>query len=143
MNWGYKILFVYLAFITGILFMVFRSTGEKTDLVAPDYYEQELKYQDKIDQAGRTASLSSPLQYNIANGRLSISFPGDFKGKTLEGNIILYCPSDKRKDLRQPFMVMDETVSLGLPGHYAGMFELQVSWKSDGNTYYYEKKIFI
>lgn len=143
MNWGYKILFVYLAFITGILFMVFRSTGEKTDLVAPDYYEQELKYQDKIDEVGRTASLSSPLLYNIANGSLSISFPGDFKGKTLEGNIILYCPSDKQKDLKQPFMVMDEPVSIALPGHYAGMFELQVSWKSDGNTYYYEKKIFI
>jgi len=143
MNWGYKILFVYLAFISGILFMVFRSAGEKTDLVAPDYYAQELKYQDKIDQSQRTASLSSPLQYSIANGRLNIIFPGDFKGKSLEGSIVLYCPADKRKDLEQPFTVQDEAASLALPVGYAGLFELQVSWKAEGNTYYFEKRVFI
>jgi len=143
MNWGYKILFVYLAFIAGILFMVFRSSGEKTDLVAPDYYAQELKYQEKIDEARRTESLTSPLQYSMENGQMRISFPADFKGKKLDGSITLYCPSDKGKDLRQAFAIQDEPVFLVIPKGYAGLFELRVSWQADGNTYYFEKRIFI
>ena len=50
MNWGYKILLVYLIFILGILFMVFKSSTQKTDLVTTDYYAKELKYQEKIDE---------------------------------------------------------------------------------------------
>jgi len=38
MNWGYKILFVYIAFVAGILAMVFGSSSQKVDLVTPDYY---------------------------------------------------------------------------------------------------------
>ena len=49
MNWGYKILFVYIAFIAGILLMVFKSSTQKRDLVTADYYAKELKYQERID----------------------------------------------------------------------------------------------
>ena len=45
MNWGYKILTVYIIFIAGILFLVFKSSNQNQDLVTKDYYEQELKYQ--------------------------------------------------------------------------------------------------
>ena len=61
MNWGYKILFVYIAFVAGILAMVFGSSSQKVDLVTPDYYAKELKYQDKIDELGRVAALSAPV----------------------------------------------------------------------------------
>ena len=33
MNWGYKILFVYLAFAAGIAFLAIKSMNEKMDLV--------------------------------------------------------------------------------------------------------------
>jgi hypothetical protein len=61
MNWGYKILFVYAIFITGILFMVFKSATQKMDLVTPDYYAKELKYQEKIDESNRVNALSEEL----------------------------------------------------------------------------------
>ena len=50
MNWGYKILMVYVIFIAGILLLVFKSSSQNQDLVTEDYYEQELKYQQKIDE---------------------------------------------------------------------------------------------
>jgi hypothetical protein len=60
MNWGYKILFVYLAFVAGILLMVFKSSIQKRDLVTPDYYAKELKYQQRIDAVKKTQALSAP-----------------------------------------------------------------------------------
>jgi hypothetical protein len=49
MSWGTKIAFLYLSFATMIGVMVYKSVTQSVDLVAPNYYEQELKYQDKID----------------------------------------------------------------------------------------------
>ena len=56
-NWGYKITVFYLVFIAGIMYLVIQSSRQKMDLVTTDYYAQELKYQDKIDQSKRAGEL--------------------------------------------------------------------------------------
>ena len=43
LSWGYKIMFVYTAFVAGIGFLAFKANNEKFDLVTKDYYDQELK----------------------------------------------------------------------------------------------------
>ena len=58
MSWGYKILGVYLVFVTGIVFLVIKSSNQKVDLVTKDYYEQELMYQDKINETARASKLT-------------------------------------------------------------------------------------
>ena len=57
LSWGYKIAFVYIIFVAGIGFLVFKASSQKFDLVTKDYYDQELKYQEVIDQAANTAML--------------------------------------------------------------------------------------
>ena len=143
MNWGYKILFVYIAFVAAMLFLVFKASFQKDDLVTEDYYAQELKYQQKIDQMERTNALSAQLQYVYSNGSLKINFPKDFNGKALTGNIVLYCPSDEKKDIRQDFSIQNNTLSVPVPVNYKGAFELHINWQSGGQQYYYEKKIYI
>ncbi|MBL0145087.1 MAG: FixH family protein [Chitinophagaceae bacterium] len=81
MNWGYKILIVYGAFVAGILFMVFKSSTSKMDLVTTDYYAKELKYQDKIDEKGRTNALSEEVKYELADNKIIVHLPKDFAGK--------------------------------------------------------------
>jgi len=90
MNWGTKILIVYVVFIAGILLMVFKSSIQKTDLVTTDYYAKELKYQEKIDEMNRVSALSAPLEYVIKDNLLIIQFPKDFAGKKLVGEAVLY-----------------------------------------------------
>ena len=143
MNWGYKILVVYIVFITGIVFMVIRSSTEKTDLVTSDYYAQELKYQEKIDQQNRSNALSAPLTYEVKEQELLIHFPSDFKGKKIEGDVRLYCPSDEKKDIEQNFAIDDLVANLPIRQQKKGLYELHVSWVVDGLNYYYQKKIFI
>ena len=63
MNWGYKILTVYIIFIAGILLLVFKSSTQNQDLVTKDYYEQELKYQQVIDATERANALSSEVKF--------------------------------------------------------------------------------
>ena len=143
MNWGNKILIVYIVFVLGIVFMVFKSSTQKTDLVTTDYYAKELKYQDKIDEMNRVQALSASVGFVIKDNELIIQFPKDFAGKKITGEAVLYCPSDENKDLKINFSVQDEPVKIKIPATNKGLHELHLSWQDGGITYYFEKKIFI
>jgi hypothetical protein len=143
MSWGYKIIIVYSVFVAGILFMVFRSSGQKTDLVTTDYYAKELKYQEKIDEVSRANALSEVLRYEIKGNLLLLYFPKDFTGQKITGTAELYCPSDEDKDVKKEFIVQDAAVEVIIKPANKGQHELHISWQAGGLTYYFEKKIFI
>jgi len=143
MNWGYRILIVYAVFVTGIMFLVFKSSSQKMDLVTSDYYAKELKYQQKIDETNRVSALSAPLVCEIKDGELNIVFPKDFTGKNITGEAVLYCPSDEDNDAVQKFDIRDAALIVALPAVKKNAYELHLSWQVDGWNYYFEKKIII
>ena len=143
MNWGKKILIVYIVFVLGIVFMVYKASTQNTELVTTDYYAKELKYQDKIEEGKRVSALSAPVDCNIKDNAVIIQFPKDFAGRQLTGDAVLYCPSDEKKDVKKKFTLKDEPLQLQIPAGNRGLYELHLSWKDGGVTYYFEKKIFI
>jgi nitrogen fixation protein FixH len=143
MSWGYKILLVYGIFVAGILFMVVKSSSQKIDLVTTDYYAKELKYQEKIDEAGRTNALSESLQYTVKDNLLQVHFPKDFAGKKISGIAELYCPSNEDRDVKTAFTIRDTALQMVIPAMNKGQYELHISWQVAGVSYYFEKKIFL
>jgi hypothetical protein len=143
MSWGYKILIVYGIFVAGIMFMVFRSSSQKMDLVTTDYYAKELKYQDDINATENANALSESVRYEIKDNQVVLHFPKDFSGKKITGNAVLYCPSDENKDIKQDFSLQNIPLIMQLTTHSKGQFELHISWQADGVSYYFEQKIFI
>lgn len=143
MNWGHKIIVVYAVFISGMLFLAFKSTEQHIQLVTEDYYAKELVYQQKIDEVKRTAALSAPLEVTFNSQTLTIIFPKDFLAKKITGSVTLYCPSDETKDLHQSFVVNDKKLVMLMLGTKQGLHYVKLSWKADGINYYYEKKIII
>jgi len=143
MNWGYKILFVYIVFMSGILLAVYKSSTQKLDLVTTDYYAKELKYQERIDAVKRTGALSAPIKYEMVNQQMIIHFPKEFSGKQISGSILLYCPSDNNKDLQENFSTATGGFIVALPAKNKGAYEIQLSWQADGNNYYFENKVIL
>lgn len=143
MNWGYKILIAYLVFVAGIVYLVFRSSSEKIDLVTKDYYAEEIQYQKKIDETKRTNALSSPIRYEVEDDQLMIKFPADFKGKRIQGEMMLYCPSDANKDLKTGFNITDSVFYFKVPTNNKGLHQLQLTWTVDTLKYYFEEKLFL
>jgi hypothetical protein len=143
MNWGYKILFVYIAFVGGIMLMVFKSSTQKRDLVTADYYAKELKYQERIDAKKRTQALSEPVKMEIISEQLVISFPKEFSGKKIDGTALFYCPSDNGNDKEQSFSTAAGTVTVPMPKKNKAAYELQLGWQADGNSYYIQNKLAI
>ncbi len=140
-NWGHKIAFVYLAFVGGIVFLVIKASGEKFDLVTKDYYGEELKYQQVIDESSNTARLSAPVTISKNNGALTIHFPEEMRGKEKEIDFYLYYPADASKDFRRSLNSDQQEIIQSLPKSISGNYDLKLSWRTDSLKYYYEQKI--
>lgn len=141
-NWGYRITIVYLAFAVGIMIMVYMTSQQNRDLVSEDYYEQELAYQKVIDRSANTAALSSPVNINIHENKLSIDLPQEFKSVVSKGEWILYYAADKEKDMSGTFSTLDGKYQIPVPKKTKGQYLLKLEWEAGSNHYYFEKTIF-
>ena len=135
-------MFVYIAFVAGMGFLVFKASSQKFDLVTKDYYDQELKYQQVIDQAANSSRLSAPVTIERNEGELKISFPDEMKNKKKLVDFYLYYAADAKKDFRKSFELNENELVQALPVGMKGMYELKLSWESEGVKYYFEQKLF-
>jgi hypothetical protein len=142
-NWGYKITVFYLVFIAGIMYLVIQSSRQKMDLVTTDYYAQELKYQDKIDQLKRADGLSESIRYQVSETGILINFPKEFLGKSITGNVQLYYPADEKKDILANMQTNQNQFQLAIPDKRSGMHILKINWEADGVSYYFEEPVFM
>jgi hypothetical protein len=142
LSWGSKIAFVYIVFVAGIGFLVFKASSQKFDLVAKDYYDQELKYQQVIDQSVNTAKLSAPLRVERSASELRILFPDEMSNKKKTIDFYLYCPADARRDFRKSIDINENQFTQPLPEAMKGNYELKLAWEVEGIKYYFEKKLF-
>lgn len=136
-NWGYRIATIYLLFVAGIMYLVVKSSQQQIDLVTPDYYAQELRYQERIDETLRAQALQEPLQFSVEQDVLTIDFPRQFQGKQVSGNVLLYCPANKEHDVSRNIQVDNNRMKISIPERNTGQHELQVSWEADGLKYYF------
>jgi len=139
-NWGTKIAIVYLLFVAGILFLVMQSSRQKIDLVTPDYYEQEIKYQERIDQSKRADALTGKLTVDRSGDSLTLRFPEEMAEKTIRGSVWIYYPADESLDVKTSFETRNGQHLLVLPANAdrTGMFIVKTGWNCEGIEYYTE-----
>ena len=142
-NWGYKILFVYLAFVAGILFLGIKSSMLKFDLVQKDYYAEELKYQNVIDASARAKAAGGTLILTAEKGLLKIQLPSSFNGVASKGRAHLYYAADEKKDLIKDFSTLNSLINLELLTTTKGNYTLKLDVEKQGVKYYFEQKIFL
>ena len=142
MNWGYKILSVYVLFIIGIMFLVYNSTQQKFDLVQPDYYAEELKYQNVINAEVKANELGGTLKTIRKEGYLMVILPSGFKNFNVNAAAHLYYAADEKRDIYKQFEVKNGVFQVDLPSNINGAYTLKLNVEMKGNQYYYEQKLF-
>jgi hypothetical protein len=142
LNWGHKITLAFSAFVLLMFTLVYKSMKTDFQLVTKEYYKDELAYQQVIDGTNRANSLSSRVEVKQMKHELIIQLPIEMKGKTISGDIWLYCSSDDKKDRRLELTVDNNGRQLintknMLPANYL----LKVTWKAEELNYYNEQLI--
>lgn len=140
-HWGWRIAMLYGSFVVFILYMVYRSVQMKTDLVTPDYYAEELKYQEHIDKVKRTSELSSSLQWQKTDKNISYTFPAEFVGKKINADVYFYCPSNIKKDTKLNLETTSGQFTLDVTSLQKGFYQMKINWKADDISYYNEGNI--
>jgi hypothetical protein len=144
MNWGTKITIVYIGFVALILSMVTVSSRNKSELVAKDYYAQELNYQERIDATENEKQLTESLSYVLSDSAVIIHCPSGEMARDLKGEVIFFRPSDASKDRKLELvfnssgeMVIDKTTLS------KGLYKMSLSWTRNATLYYKEAVITI
>ncbi len=140
--WPWAILVWFICFFGVVVGMTVTAARSRTDVVALDYYAQELKFQDRIDAASRTDSMTEPPQviYDSQNSVLRIHLP--VGAKVSGGKVALYRPDDARLDRDMP-MALDATGSqvISTDGLKVGRWRVRLSWTVDGHEFYHEAAV--
>ncbi len=139
MNWGNKLLFVFVIFGGLISYMVVRCMQTPVNLVNKEYYRDELAYQQVIDGARKANALSSKVRLHQAGRDLYLQLPEEMKHTVVKGTILFYCPSDAGKD-RRLMLQVDSTARqvISSLGFLSGQYRVKVQWESEGAQYFTE-----
>ncbi len=138
MNWGYRIMILYTSFVVFMVTMVVMTFQYKVNLVAPDYYKQEMAYQAEINKMTNTKELSEEVKLQYKENMLWLNIPSG----EAEGEILFFRPSDSRKDFKIALST-DSTGLQALPteGLTKGLWRLKIDWTSEGKNFYNEQRI--
>ena len=136
MNWGTKIAILYSSFVVLILVMVWMSARQKIDLVAEDYYEQEIKFQSIINKVENSGRLIEQPSWISEHDSLKIYFPSVFKDIVVNYHICLFRPSDSGLDKEFTGNRLGNFLVIPLKTVKKGSYELQLNWNADGVEYY-------
>jgi hypothetical protein len=144
--WPLGIIATFVLFFAGTVSLVVMACSQPVDLVSADYYEQELKFQGRIDRVERTrhAANQATVAYDAAAQCITVSLPADQVGHEVSGRIELYRPSAARLDRALKF----EPDTKGLQrvdaaGMASGLWKVRVSWTFERQDYFLDEKVVV
>lgn len=141
-HWGHGITIFFSCFVAFMIFLAVKSHQQNIDLVTEDYYAQEIKYGQRMDEIKNANALEEPVVIKQEGEALFIHFPE--LAEKIEGQVHLFRPSDKRFD-QEAELALDAANQhkISLEGLPRGYYRVKVSWKAGEETYYTEETIFI
>lgn len=143
MNWGWSIVWVFIGFATFIGYLAVRSFQTNVDLVAEDYYQQELEYQQQIEKTANAAQLEESLKITQKDEHIIVHFP-EAAIEQISGTISLFRPSDARFDHSNSISLNEQGQQrISTEKLLRGYYKVKVDWATATKDYYWEKPIFL
>jgi hypothetical protein len=133
-------------FVTAMIGFVLFAVWHRMELVAPDYYEQEVRYQSQMDRLGRTRALAGQIRvtHDAVRRELLIVLPPDRAPHRPAGHIQLYRPSDVGLDRRVQLDVDARgEQALDATALQPGLWKVRIQWTVQGQDYYSEQQVVV
>jgi len=138
MNWGKGISLVIVFFIIMTIGFVIVAMRQNIDLVAENYYEQDLVYEQKIQKHAHTQASGNAPVLNLQDACLNVQFP-----KKAEGKALLFRPSDKNIDVLKSFVTNDTGLWVFCPENFPkGMWKISFEWQCGNEPCYLEQEFY-
>lgn len=141
-NWGTGITVFLTLFILSLIAFILFTFTVKYDMVEPDYYDKDLKYQEHIDKIKRFSLLKEKPTIVTQNSFVFINFPLVFNLNNIKGIIHFYRASDKNLDFKMNLSLSDDnTQVIDMRDKAKGFWLIKVNWSFNDTDYYFEEEI--
>ena len=142
MNWGKSIVLAFVLFAGLVITMVTISMKQDVNLVAHNYYEEELAYEDQMNRIRNFENLSIKPTISRINQEIILEFPAQVASEMLNGEIHFFRPSDGNIDKKIKIELNDEfRQSFPITAFSTGMWKTKLKWKSESQEFFFEQKI--
>ena len=140
--WPYGIVITFVVFFSGTVGLLVMACLQKEDLVSKTYYEQELRYQSRLDSLKRAAQSGASLTYDAAGRNIAIALPPSKSGASPAGSVELYRPSEASLDREMPLQLDGSGRQvIDASGLQPGLWKVRVNWSEGGTEYQLERSL--
>lgn len=142
MNWGKSIILAFVLFAGLIITMVVMSMQYDVNLVAPDYYEEELAYQDQIDRITNFENLAVKPVFDKTSNQIILTFPAEIAVNIKDGEILFFRPSDHKVDRKFELKLDDNHKQVFASSILSkGLWKAKLKWSNGSKEYFTEQTI--
>lgn len=137
-NWGTGIALSFTVFCGLMVFMVIQSFQTDFFLVSKQYYLDELKYQERIDDLERTKEAGILITQKADQESLFFNIDTD---KHISGEIHFYRPENAKLDHKMKFS--NSSIEVEKSNLVPGRYIAKISWLDQDHSYYQEEELII
>lgn len=143
MNWGNKLILVFIAFAGLMGTLVYKCMSTNFELVSKDYYAEELRYQDKIDGMNNANKISE-VTIHSGVAQVNINLPKELHGTAIEGEAWFYCATNASNDRKVKIELNDEGVFVVDKALLAkANYQVKLTWNVGNEKYHAEKDLLL
>ena len=143
--WPSAIIAFFVVFAAFLATFVIWAVGQKQDLVAENYYEQEVRYQEQLDRLNRTRTQAgqTAVTFDSARNCIVISLPAA-QAQGAGGRIHLYRPSNAKLDHEVPLVINAGGVqTLDTKAMAPGLWKVRIRWSVNGQEYSFDQAVVV
>lgn len=145
-TWGHAAVAIPVTIVVVFTTVLIRSMSDahKTELVAPDYYAREIRFQEQMDKNKNAIELHTQLTFDAVEMGSLLLLKGDYLPEQVIGELTVYRPSDSKLDFTIPIKLdSNYTQFIARKLFEMGSYQIQLNWSVNGRACYLEKNIFI
>ncbi len=129
--WPTAIIAYFALFISAMVYWIAFAVRNDHELVRPDYYEQELRFQEEIDQANRGVGVAVRVEHDPARQTVTVHLPVKPDG----GVVQFYRPSHSSLDQTVPLSLVEGKQVIDVRAFRPGLWRLRLIWSAGGATH--------
>jgi hypothetical protein len=143
--WPISIISFFTVAIIGCGTLIAFCSRHPADLISPNYYEEEVKYQGQMDRLRHTQERVplAAVAYDRAAKSITVSLPSAGGGKP-SGQIQLYRPSAVNLDRTLKLELSPGGVqAIDAASLLPGLWKVRVSWTVDDRQFFIDQQVVI
>lgn len=140
LHWGNGITIFIISFMGFIGFMVYKATTTHSDLVATDYYQQEIDFQAQINATKNTIALTKKPKFSLEKNEIILTLP---TGETnnLKGTVTFYRNENAQLDIIENLQLTEGKQGFSTESMIPGVYNVKMHWTNHSTPYFFETQI--